>query len=175
MLLPVGRQPLVLLGRDELVLEHGGEWDIGWDTHSGLERQGAHFEVLFKTEPWLIGSTRPPFHVVKNMDRRSVPEAAQKFYHEDAYKHMVTTFGKILIRNHETEKFKAFFMSQNCQYMTNGIVAEFLRECVQYLSPECAVPIYATYSSIHGDFKWNTTLKSYTLCESDVKVSEQQI
>ena len=29
------------------VLEHGGEWDIGWDTHSGLERQGAHFEVLF--------------------------------------------------------------------------------------------------------------------------------
>ena len=29
------------------VLEHGGEWDIGWDTHSGLERQGTHFEVLF--------------------------------------------------------------------------------------------------------------------------------
>ncbi len=29
------------------VIEHAGEWDIGWDSHSGLDRQGSHFEVLF--------------------------------------------------------------------------------------------------------------------------------
>ncbi|MFT5683624.1 MAG: hypothetical protein ACI8RZ_004556 [Myxococcota bacterium] len=29
------------------VIEHAGEWDIGWDSHSGIDQQGAHFEVLF--------------------------------------------------------------------------------------------------------------------------------
>ena len=29
------------------VVEHAGEWDIGWDSHSGIDRQGAHYSVLF--------------------------------------------------------------------------------------------------------------------------------
>ena len=60
---------------------------------------------------------------------------------------MVTTLGVILIRNHEIAKFKEFFFSQNCQYMTNKIVSAFLHECFQYLMPECAAPIYALYVS----------------------------
>ena len=28
------------------LVEHSGQWDVGWDTHSGAEDQGAHFEVL---------------------------------------------------------------------------------------------------------------------------------
>jgi len=29
------------------VVEHLGEWDVGWDTHSGIRRQSDHFQTLF--------------------------------------------------------------------------------------------------------------------------------
>jgi len=29
------------------VVEHLGEWDVGWDTHSGIRRQADHFQTLF--------------------------------------------------------------------------------------------------------------------------------
>jgi hypothetical protein len=29
------------------VVEHLGEWDTGWDTHSGISRQSDHFQTLF--------------------------------------------------------------------------------------------------------------------------------
>lgn len=29
------------------VVEHQGEWDVGWDSHSGISAQADHYEVLF--------------------------------------------------------------------------------------------------------------------------------
>lgn len=56
---------------------------------------------------------------------------------------MVITLGKILIRNHESELFTEFFFSQNCMYMSDGIVSALIQESLTYLSPECCVPIFA--------------------------------
>ena len=38
------------------VIEHAGEWDIGWDTHSGLDRQSDHYEVLFEDLTEIVSS-----------------------------------------------------------------------------------------------------------------------
>ncbi len=38
------------------VVEHLGEWDVGWDTHSGIARQSDHFRVLFTDLDEILGT-----------------------------------------------------------------------------------------------------------------------
>ena len=38
------------------VIEHAGEWDIGWDSHSGIDRQSSHYEVLFDDLTGIVDS-----------------------------------------------------------------------------------------------------------------------
>ena len=103
--------------------------------------QNKYFEQLYAKKAWLMEAQEPPLD--SQGDRKVIPRFAEEFYDERAYEEMVICVGEALIENHEIDKFKDFFYSQNCLYMTSKIVTALLSCCLQYMIPECLVPIYA--------------------------------
>ena len=90
---------------------------------------------------------------------------------------MITTLGKILIRQHETQLFEDFFYSQNCMYMSDSILSELVQESLTYLIPDCLAPIYALCSV---DYKlkldeFEKKVLDYQYNKSDKKVTEAMI
>ena len=139
--------------------------------------ENKYFKAIFARKPWLFGEIPPQFQHVKNFERKKVPAKIFELYSLDSYIKKVVTLGKILIRNHETLLFEEFFFSQNCMYMSDGIVSALIQESLVYLVPDCCLPIFALCSA---DFKlcledFDKKLIDYQSNKSAKTVNEVQL
>ena len=114
------------------------------------------FQELFRKKVWLRGQqdSMPKLNemgLLKYWKGEKVDYAKVGLQYSnncEAYTHMIIILGKALIRRHEHELFKSFFIS--IRPLTELYYVEpFMIECFQYNSLECLIPIYALCSETH--------------------------